>query len=361
MLRWLVWLLAPDLWLSQLSPQWWHAHEMVFGFALPVVAGFLLTAVATWTGLPGSKGGRLQLLFGTWLLARLILWLWPEFAGLAWALEMLFILVLIWELGSRVWAQRQWRNMIFLPVLIILAVLCSGSYLSLADPVSHTRWHYGAIWFVSLLVVVVGGRVIPLFTSNKLGIHISAHPQWLDQVCIGLIVLIALLPLFPLPAATNHWLATLYFTGGALHLYRVLHWQGHKTLAVPLLWSMHLSYLCIPLALLGLGLSSGNIVAQKHIMHLLAVGTISGMILTMMSRVSLGHTGRPLRVPAHVSLSFVLVFSATLVRVGIPILEPKLTLLAWKASALMWVLAFAIFLYHYVPILLRPRIDGKPG
>ena len=160
---------------------------------------------------------------------------------------------------------------------------------------------------------------------------------------------------------TGPLLVLLYLAGGFIHLFRVAHWQGWKTRGVPLLWSMHLSYLCIPCAMLGLAISAGHPAAVKNIIHLLAIGTIGGMILAMMSRVSLGHTGRPLEVPGYLALAFCMVFVAAILRALLPLLDITLTQWAWRLSAAFWVVAFALFLVRYVPILTRARVDGKSG
>jgi len=361
MTRWLYWMWWPEHWDFTLLPGWWHAHEMVFGFALPVVAGFLLTAVAAWTGLPGTRGWRLQLLFGLWLAARVILWLLPGLLPLAWLAEMLFIALLLYELTTRVWAVRQWRNMLFPPVLLALALFNSATYWNAGDPVLSTRLHYGAVWMITVLIVIVGGRVIPLFTANRLGLKIAPLPSWFDYLAIGSTALIGLvMALWPLQQ-TNPALTLLCLAGAIIHLIRLVYWQGWKTLGVPLLWSMHLSYLCIPLALLALaavGLDPG---ASRNLIHLLAIGSIGGMILAMMSRVSLGHTGRPLDVPAYLSVAFALVFVSAILRAFLPLLDIALTQWAWRLSALLWIIAFSLFLVRYVPVLTRPRVDGKPG
>lgn len=360
--RWLSWMLQPQTWSGDIPPAWWHAHEMIFGFALPVVAGFLLTAVATWTNLPGTRGRRLQLLFGLWLAARLLLWLAPQWRLLAWLAEILFILLLGTELGQRVWARRQWRNMVFLPVLLILMLLASASYLASNDPVASTRVHYGAVWMITTFIVIIGGRVIPLFTGNRLGLKIEPLPVWLEWLAIGSILAIGLVTaLAPQAQSAAPWFAALCLATSALHIYRLWHWQGWKTLAVPLLWSMHLSYLCIPLALLGLALTVQDPAAGKNVIHLLATGAIGGMILAMMSRVSLGHTGRPLEVPRYLALAFALIMLAAVTRALLPLAAPGMTLLWWQLSAVLWIVVFAIFLYRYLPILTRPRADGKPG
>jgi len=361
MLRWLFWMWRPEAWDFTLMPAWWHAHEMVFGFAMPVVAGFLLSAVATWTGLPGTNGWRLQLLFGLWLCARIILWLLPRQLPFAWLAEMLFLGLLTYELTRRVWAMRQWRNMLFPPVLLALALFSSASYWSAGDAVRSTRLHYGAVWIITLLVVIIGGRVIPLFTSNRLGLKITPPPAWFDYLAIGGTALIGLVTaLWPWQQASP-WLPLLCLTGCGIHFIRLAHWQCWKTLGVPLLWSMHLSYLCIPLAMLGLVIAGDDPAAARNVMHLLAIGSIGGMILAMMSRVSLGHTGRPLEVPGYLAVAFGMVFAAALIRAFLPLLDIALTLWAWRLSALLWIVVFSLFLVRYIPILTRPRVDGKPG
>lgn len=361
MSRWLYWMWQPEDWDFTVFPTWWHAHEMVFGFAMPVVAGFLLSAVATWTGLPGTTGWRLQLLFGSWLVARVILWLLPAQLALAWLAEMFFMALLTYELTRRVWAARQWRNMLFPPVLLALALLSSASYWAADDPLLSMRLHYGAVWMVTVLVVIVGGRVTPLFTGNRLGLKIAGPPIWFESLAIAITVLIALAQVIWPAQQSNTALALLCLAGGVIHSVRLAHWQGWKTPGVPLLWSMHLSYLCIPLAMFGLAATDGDPQASKNIIHLLAIGTIGGMVLAMMSRVSLGHTGRPLEVPAYVAVAFGLVFVSAIVRAAVPLLDGALTLWAWRLAALLWIIAFSLFLLRYVPVLTRPRVDGKPG
>jgi uncharacterized protein involved in response to NO len=360
MARWLHWMWWPQRWDFTLYPVWWHAHEMVFGFAMPVVAGFLLTAVAAWTGKPGTTGWRLQVLFGLWFAARCILWLFPGQLLLAWLAEMLFIALLVYELTRRVWAVRQWRNMLFPPVLLALAAFNTASYWSASDPLLGMRLHYGAVWMISVLVVIIGGRVIPLFTGNRLGLKIAPLPLWFECLAIGSTVLIGLaMALWPGPPVTP--LALLCVAGGIIHTIRLAHWQGWRTLGVPLLWSMHLSYLCLPLAMFALAMTAGDAAANRSVIHLLAIGTIGGMILAMMSRVSLGHTGRSLDVPAYLAVAFALIFAAAILRAFLPLLDVAFTPWAWRISAVLWVIAFALFLLRYVPVLLQARVDGKPG
>ena len=275
--------------------------------------------------------------------------------------DMLFIGLLMYELTKRVWAKRQWRNMVFPPVLLALAALNSASYWSADDPLLTTRLHYGAVWMVTVLVVIIGGRVTPLFTGNRLGLKITPLALWFENLAIGSTALIALGMVFWPAQQSSPALALLCLLAGIIHSVRLAHWQGWKTLGVPLLWSMHLSYLCIPLAMFALAAVGADPMASKNVMHLLAIGTIGGMILAMMSRVSLGHTGRPLEVPGYLSFAFGLVFLSAIVRAALPLLDIALTLWAWRLSAILWIVAFSLFLVRYVPVLTQPRADGKPG
>ncbi|MEH6591005.1 MAG: NnrS family protein [Halioglobus sp.] len=361
MVRWLGWMVYPSWWNTDIPPHWWHAHEMIFGFAMPVVAGFLLSAVANWTGLPGTRGTPLKILFGLWLLARVTLVLLPQWLMVAWVAEMLFIAVLARELGMRVWQKRQWRNMLFLPVLIALASLSTASYSTVDSPLASTRLHYGALWMIVVLVVIIGGRVIPMFTGNRLGIKISPLPAWFEYTAIASTAVVAIAAATVPHTYTGNALPILYGLCSALHFYRLAHWRGWLTRSVPLLWSMHLSYLAIPVTLGVLALSGGDPVSSKNLMHLLGIGTVGGMIISMMSRVSLGHTGRTLDTPAGIAAAFALVLLAALLRALLPQFYPELTMMAWRGSALLWIVAFAIFVYRYYPILTGPRADGKPG
>lgn len=361
MVRWMCWVLWPAHWDFALSPVWWHAHEMIFGFAMPVVAGFLLSAVVVWTGVPGTKGWRLKILFGLWLLARIILWVWPALAPLAWLAEMLFITLLGYELTKRVWALRQWRNMLFLPILLILALFSSLSYGSLDAPVVSARLHYGAVWMITLLVVIIGGRVIPLFTGNRLDLKLTSSPLWFEYLTMAITAVIGVVSAIWSWQELGPLMPLLCFAGAGIHLIRLFRWQGWKVFGVPLLWSMHLSYLCIPLTMLGLAITGGNQWAIKNLIHLLAIGAIGGMILTMMARVSLGHTGRPLEVPTYIAVAFALLFLAAILRAFLPLVDIALTPWAWRLSAGLWIIAFSLFLVRYLPMLMRARVDGKPG
>ena len=360
-----VWLLLLEgalAWKHPYARAWWHAHEMLFGFAMPVVVGFLLTAVATWTGIAATTGRRLQLLFACWLAGRVALLLPTSHALLiAACADSLFMLGATWELGRRVWSVRQTRNYAFVPILLLFTTLNLMSYSQANAPLAGTDIHYGVLWLFMLLIAFVGGRVIPFFTARRLGFEQPATAPWLDYGAIALLLVIVLLSVSGQLLQDQAWLRALLLITATMHLLRLYRWQGWRGLGEPLLWSLHLSYLFIPLGLLGLALSIPNPYASQQLMHLLGIGAMAGMILAMIARVALGHTGRPLKVGAAVSASFALLATGALLRSLLPLLWPTLTLWSWRLSALCWIAAFAIFLWHYLPLLLTARPDGKPG
>ena len=361
MLRWLYWMVSPASWDYSIAPNWWHAHEMVFGFAMPVVAGFLLTAVATWTGTRGTTGRRLQLLFALWLTARVLLWLAPGLMLLAWAAEMLFLLLIIYELTTRVWSKRQWRNMLFPPVLLMLGILDSISFWNAQDPLLTTRLFYGTVWMITVLVVIIGGRVTPMFTGNGLGFKIPPLHPGIEYLAIGITAVIGLIAAFAPAPQSAAWFAPLCLAGCAIHSYRVYRWQSWKTFGVPLLWSMHLSYLCIPLAMLGMAIAgTGSHCQQKRDApaghwhyrrhdHRHDVARVTGPYRTPVASPYLPGLGfcpgtavcGSSRWAAHVCRRAHALGMAGLCHS----LDCRL----------------CCFLWRYLPVLTRARVDGKPG
>ncbi|MEE1951360.1 NnrS family protein [Pseudomonas alcaligenes] len=338
----------------------WHRHELVFGFAGAIIAGFLLTAVQTWTGRPSLSGRPLALLVGLWLLGRLSWWL-PS----AWPLllfNLAFLLAVAGVMARLLWAVRQRRNY---PIVLVLALLAAVDLLNLLGVLlQHDAWQrqgsQAAIWLVAAMMTLIGGRVIPFFTQRGLG-RLEMVQPW---VRLDLALLVGTLLLALLTGAglllQPHWGgAVLLLALGLGHGIRLQRWFDRGLLRVPLLWSLHLAYAWMVLACLGLGLwHAGVAVPFSQALHALTVGAMAGLILAMLARVSLGHTGRPLELPRGFAVAFVLLNLAALLRVlGVSFAyQPAL----WLA-ALAWGLAFAQFLYCYGPMLCRTRADGHPG
>ncbi|MCL2916809.1 NnrS family protein [Shewanella litorisediminis] len=333
---------------------WWHGHEMLFGFATAIIAGFLLTAVQNWTGVPGLSGNKLLALVLLWLAPRLTLPITALPLELVMALDLAFLPAVAIALGHSVAKVRQWRNLVFVPMMLLMACLNALSYLALTEgnPLLAQKALQGAALVVIMIVALLGGRVIPFFTERASSYQRKANLWYLDAgTFVSLLMLIAALVL-DLTALQRPTAAV----AAIIILIRWHRWGWRHTFSVPLLWSLHLSYLCIPVGLgiiaLGLPFSAG--------FHALAAGGMGGMILAMMARVSLGHTGRLLEPPKAMVIGFVMVLLAVVLRVMAGLL-PMAYLPLLVASALAWGLAFGIFIVKYGPMLTAPRADGRPG
>lgn len=365
-------LLALPLWLLALagaSGTWqpaggwlaWHRHELLFGFALAIIAGFLLTAVQTWTGRPGLSGKPLALLAAVWLAARLA-WLfnlpWPLLA----TLELAFPLVVAGVMGWTLWQVRQQRNY---PIVLVLLLLTLADGLSLLGLLRGDEgWQRQAVltglWLVAAMMGLIGGRVIPFFTQRGLGRPHAVQPwPWLDRLLLGGSAWVALLYATGLALTASVWIGLLFALLGLGHLLRLVRWHDRGVWSVPLLWSLHLAYGWLALACLGMALWHFGVPLNPSLaVHALTIGAMGGLILAMIARVSLGHTGRPLTPPAGMTLAFALLNLACLSRVLLVLIWPYAAL--WLAG-LCWVLGLGLYVGRYGPMLWRARVDGHPG
>lgn len=364
--------LAIPLWLLALSGgagNWqpaggwlaWHRHELLFGFGLAIIAGFLLTAVQTWTGRPGVSGTPLALLAALWLAARLG-WLldapWPLLA----LLELSFPLAVAGVMGWTLWKVRQTRNY---PIVLVLVLLAVADGLSLYGLLRHDEGGQRlavltGLWLMAAMMGLIGGRVIPFFTQRGLGRVNPVKPwPWLDRLLLGGSILVALLyaceeALFP-----NHWTGALFAALGLGHLLRLVRWHDRGLWRVPLLWSLHLAYAWLAVACLGMALwHFGAPLNPSLAVHALTIGAMAGLILAMIARVSLGHTGRPLQPPSGMTLAFVLLNLACVCRVMLVLAWPSAAL--WLAG-LCWSVGLGLYLWRYGPMLWQARVDGHPG
>ncbi|ENB9661802.1 MULTISPECIES: NnrS family protein [Pseudomonas] len=338
----------------------WHRHEMLYGFAAAIIAGFLLTAVQNWSGIPGLSGRALQGVFLLWLLGRAS-WFLPLPGGLLVLIEGSFLPLVALSLARPI-VQRRLRNNYPIVGLVMLIAACQ--WLTLAgwlrqDELWQRRGVFAGLWLVAAMMTVLGGRVIPFFTRRGLG-NMSAAPArpWLDRACLLFSVAVPLAFVSGLADTPRASLAVLFFALFTLHSARLVLWHDRGLWHVPLLWSLHLAYAWIALACLGMALWHAGVALNPSLVtHALTVGAMTGLILAMMARVSLGHTGRPLQVPTSMVWAFALMQLATLARVVLPLFSS----LGVSLSALCWCLALLLFLRHYLPILLQPRTDGMPG
>lgn len=351
---------VPDL---QPSGGWlaWHRHEMLFGFSVAIVAGFLLTAVQSWTGVPGLSGAPLILLSILWLAARLA-WLADAPMWLLMPVELAFLPAVAVAFGWNLWQVRQYRNV---PILVVLGLLALCNLyamigLQTGDHMLQRRGAFGALWLVAALMSVIGGRVIPFFTQRGLNLPApSPALPWLDNLLLIGSILIAALMLSGWGLAVHGWQAPLYLLVATGQIVRLVRWYRPGIWKVPLLWSLHVAYAWMAVALLAMALwHAGWEIGLSQATHLLAIGGMTGLILAMLARVTLGHTGRPLQPPGYMNLAFILISLAVPARVWLIELS---ALAGFWLAVVCWSIAFAMYLWHYAPLLCKPRPDGRPG
>jgi uncharacterized protein involved in response to NO len=333
----------------------WHRHEMPFGFAVAIIAGFLLTAVPNWTGRPGLKGWSLIGLVLVWLLARLA-WLLPVSPAVLLLLQLPFLPLLAWVLGRDLVAAGKRENY---PVLLMVTLLAGCQAMTLwglwvEDAGLQRRGVLAALWLVAALMSVIGGRVIPFFIQR--GLNRPALPvasPWSTRVLMFSGLVVALTFALGLHDVPRLWLAAVFSLMGVLHVLRLWRWHDLGMWGVPLLWSLYLSYVWLVVAVFAMALWHAGLMPQQSLAtHSLAVGGVGGLILAMIARVSLGHTGRALKPSKAIVAGFVLVLIAGVSRVAlVPISGLGLGL-----SALLWCSAFGLFLLRYTGVLLKPSV-----
>jgi uncharacterized protein involved in response to NO len=348
-----------------LPPMYWHAHEMIYGFVMAAIAGFLLTAVPSWTGERGFAGPPLIVAVTLWLAGRVVMSLAGDMPfWLLAAAELALVPWLIGLLAPPILRTRN-RNLPLLAVLLVLWLIDAAFIASLwrVDAALAGGSARLAIDFVLILITVIGGRIVPAFTANALrrrgGEPNLVTRTWLEYVVIGLMVAIALVDVFAPNGIASGVLAAL---AALAHAGRMSGWHSFRTGGEPILWIMHVAYAWLPL---GLALKAcallGDAAWASKWLHALATGAMATMILAVMTRTALGHTGRPLVVARAIAVAYLLLTCTALLRTFGVALFPAHYLLTLELSALTWMACFGIFLVVYAPILWRPRADGRPG
>ncbi|MEQ9334298.1 NnrS family protein [Thalassobaculum sp.] len=342
----------------------WHAHEMVFGVGSAIVGGFLLTAMPGWTGQPKLAGRGLALLVGLWALGR-VLMLVPDLPGVAVvaAVDLGFLAVLSGRGFLQVRAGRNWRN---LPVAAGPLLMLAGNALVHAEAagLASRGAELGAkagLAVIVLLIAMIGGRIIPAFTRNWLnntgrGGPLPSEPDRVDGLVLAATVLALTAWLAAPEAMATGILAAVAAAGGAVRLAR---WCGWRTLAEPLVWVLHLGFLWVPV---GLALAAGaalmpELVPAAAVPHAFGVGAMGTMTLAMMTRATLGHTGRALVADRVTTAIYLLVTAAAVCRV-LAALAPALAGHAVELSGGAWMLAFGLYAVAYAPKLWGRKVDA---
>lgn len=339
----------------------WHSHEMIFGYVAGVIAGFLLTAVRNWTGRPTATGGSLAALLTLWLLGRIL----PFFAATipAWLIsvvDLAFLPALTVSIAMPLMRQGEKRNLLFLPLMLGFFAGNLLVHLELLGLVPGVARHgvFLGLYLIILLIVIMGGRVIPFFTERALpGVVIKRRPvlEWLAPLTVIAFMLAEIL--FPNSEVTGALAGLAFIINGV----RMVSWYSHRYWQVPLLWVLHLGYGWIVVGFLLKAAASFGLIAAQFTIHAFTVGSIGVLTLGMMARVSLGHTARPLKVESSMVIAFILINVAAVLRGLLPSIFPLWFSQLVILSGMLWIAAFLMFAIVYAPILTQPRIDGQPG
>jgi uncharacterized protein involved in response to NO len=337
-----------------LSGLQWHAHELIFGFLAAIIAGFVLTAVPNWTGRFPLSGLPLAGLVGLWLVGRAASWgvVSPVWAA---ALDGAFLVVLAGAVWREIVAGRNFRN---LPVAALLSLFAAA----------NLAFHLGGSWasagerlalaVAAVLMTLIGGRIVPSFTRNwmaRLGLDPLPVPFGAFDKAVVLLTALAMLAwaVVPNAGATGAALVAV----GLLHLARLARWRGRHTVSEPIVLVLHLGYLWLAASFLLLGFAAlaPQIVAPSAALHALSAGAVGTMTLAVMTRASLGHTGRAIAAGMATNAIYLLVTVGAVLRVAAPFL-PELYLSMLAAGGLAWSGAFALFAVAYGRILLTPGL-----
>ena len=338
----------------------WHQHEMLYGFAGAAMTGFILTAIPNWTGRLPIRGAYLGLLVFLWILGRIGFLTTATIGPLATAVfDLPFLIVLVLAIAREIISGKNWRN---LPVVILISVFALGNFLvhlQILDVIETAELGLRLSMFVlSILVALIGGRIVPSFTRNWLvQINARALPNQMgvfDKIALTALVIFVIAQVAnPEHQAT----ALLALFAGLLHGLRLMRWKGWMTFVEPLIWILHIAYAWLVVALVLIGLSGlSDFVPYTSAIHALTVGAFSTMILAVMTRASLGHTGRVLKATTGTTAVFILITIAAVLRVYEPFLNDPGSLAIW-ISGTAWTAAFALFSILYFPILTQARIQ----
>ncbi|MGE0660252.1 MAG: NnrS family protein [Reyranellaceae bacterium] len=364
-----------DIAAISIAPISWHAHEMFYGFAAAVVAGFLMTAVPNWTGATPVRGRRLLALALLWLAGRLAFWssgVLP--AALVAAVDLAFLPALALAVGPAIVAARNRRNYMFFALLALLVAGNAAMHAGLLGLDGNfdfaRRGQFLALDIVVLMIAMIGGRIIPAFTGNFLRAAalrsghtppvLSARPL-VDRAGIISLALLALAGL--VLGDRNVIVGALSLLAAVANGARLAGWRGWSVRGESILFVLHLGYCWL---VLGLALRGLDVLLELFVgaagLHALTIGAIGTMTMAVMARAALGHTGRPMSAPPLLLAAFALVSLSALLRLAgaLPALADLFQMLLFAAAG-AWSVAFALFAAILLPIVFRPRVDGLPG
>ena len=373
MLAWIAWLALHSVNALVLTPtisvpaHLWHGHEIMFGYAVAVISGFMLTAVPGWTGARRVAGLALVVLLTVWFVGRIGVWFSAFLpAAVVAVLDMAFLPLLAGTVALALIKRPAPQNVIFLALLTVLIVANGAVHMEWLGLSENTAsWGLSvAVVDTTLMIVILGGRIIPSFTRNALLRRDSWQPlpqtfSLLDKASIASAATVLLCYLVSAPGLVTGIVAAV---AAAANLTRLSFWCWRSTLGQPILWSLHLAYLWIPAGYAALAAAFlGDWLPHSAALHFLAVGAIGGMTLAMMTRAPLGHTGRPLVVVLPIAVSYLFIAVAALLRGLVLDTFPASYFTIVFIAGGLWIAGFAIYVFVYAPILTGPSVKDAPA
>ena len=346
---------------SYFTSTYWHAHEMLLGYTVAVIAGFLLTAVKNWTGKPTVSDGKLAGLSIIWLLGRIA----PFCSGflpnyLIALTDIMFLPILMVCIGRPITAAKQNHNLIFIGLLLLILIgnfLVHIELLGYQESTALLGLHL-ILYSIIILILIIAGRVVPFFTERGLSETVVIRNPKLDKGSIWSAVLFFGLQLADVSAAL---LVIAGILAAIINIVRLAGWYTKKIWDVPLLWILYVGYGWIILGFAISTFSAYSLIQPSLSLHAFTVGGIGTLTLGMMARVSLGHTGRMLVASRAIGIAFILINVAAFIRIVLPIALPHGYQIFIYGSSLAWFSAFSLFIFVYTPILSSKRIDGLEG
>lgn len=345
-------------------PHQWHAHEMIYGYGVAIMAGFFLTAVPNWTGSAPARANYIAAIAGLWIAGRIGVFFSTDLpASLVMIVDVLFVPVLSLKIVANLLKRPKPQNMLFLALLALMTlgnVLVHLGWNGRIDDGAAIGLRLGLLTLAAL-IAILGGRVTPAFTRNALVKVRGENRLPVSHKHVDSIAIVAAIALPALaPIAPNMLLAAVAGVAGAANALRLAGWRGLDVLDAPILWSLHLGFLMLVLGYLALAAHwLGLPIGEASALHLIAIGAIGVMTLAVMSRAALGHSGRPLVVARPIAIAYALVALAAVVRsLGLVVAAGHYYAVMFIAGGL-WIAAFALFVWVYAPILTSPRADAS--
>ncbi len=360
---------AMSLWLGAVLFGWelggsygainWHAHELLFGYAAAVLAGFMLTAIPNWTGRLPLSGNPLLALVALWLAGRIAMLL-PDLLGMppAIAVDSAFLPAMAFVAAREIIAGKNWKNLKVLAGLGGLALANIGFHVAVLGGWDTGYWYRAAISVLVMLIAVVGGRIVPSFSRNWLARRSQKLPaafDWIDRVAlVSLAVALACWVVEPLGQLT----ALLCAVGAATQAWRLLRWRSWSTRGESIVFVLHAAFAFIPIGLIANAAAAVGAISEISALHLLTVGAIGVMTLAVMSRATLGHTGNAIVANWPIRVSYLALIAAALIRPAADSsLEWYYPVLALSGG--LWLLAFSSFLVGCGPLLVSARKGSR--